>query len=84
MQQMETHKNCFCDSTKLVLGKLKQLSMSGNKNSDYELGQIMAYYDVLDIIKDQAVLFGVSLKDLGIEGINLEQYLVTNSNESND
>ena len=40
------------------------------KRDDFALGQLTAYYDVLTIFKEQAISFGIEIKDIGLDQID--------------
>ena len=73
----ERYRNYLMDLAPLVFEKLGALS----RESEYELGQAQAYYDVLDLMKSQSDLFGISLRDLSLDGMDLEGCL-TKSRDS--
>jgi hypothetical protein len=43
---------------------------------DFELGRLMAYYENLSLIVEQAKMFKINLSDIGLENIDLEKELL--------
>ena len=68
----ERYKDYIIDHVQLIIEKLKELP----QDSDHDLGQAMAYYDVLDIMKSQAEIFNIPLKNIGLENINFEEFIM--------
>ncbi|MCC9019167.1 hypothetical protein [Flavobacterium lipolyticum] len=74
---MNKYENYLIDLVSIQLEKLKELeyeiSICKEEDKDYIKGQIMAYYDVLAIMKSQSDLFNI-LISLPAE-TDLERYL---------
>ena len=69
----EVYKNYLSDLVMILIDKLEEIKNDTKVNDDYDKGQIMAYYNTLDVIKNQAELFEIPIPEL--DGIVLEKYL---------
>ncbi len=55
----------------------KEKSVSSNsEDSIYQEGYLMAYYEVLDLMKQQAKAFNIEDKEIGLEDIDPERDLL--------
>ncbi len=55
----------------------KEKSISSNsEDSIYQEGYLMAYYEVLDLMKQQAKAFNIEDKEIGLEDIDPERDLL--------
>ena len=43
---------------------------------DYALGRLMAFYEIVTLMRDQASAFGITLKDVSREDINPDRDLL--------
>jgi hypothetical protein len=51
-----------------------------NENKDdYNKGKLFAYYDVLTIIQQQAIAFGIGLEEIKLMEVNENDYFYSNS-----
>jgi regulator of protease activity HflC (stomatin/prohibitin superfamily) len=70
-----TAKNYLRDLVKLLkeealASKISAKEAKGGSNSDFESGRLMAYYEVVSLIQQQANAFGIDLADLFIKDID--------------
>ncbi|WP_249262336.1 hypothetical protein [Leptospira alexanderi] len=72
---MNTYKLFLQDLVALLKEKLEQAKKDPIGNDDFAKGVRMGLYEALDLIKSQAILFGISLEELGIKDFTLEEYL---------
>ena len=43
---------------------------------EFEKGRQFAFYEVLSLMRQQAIVFGLNEKDMGLSGVNLEEFLI--------
>ena len=68
---MENYKSYIFDNICLILEKIKNINSGDNSSDDpFILGQKMAYYDIITILKEQAGLFDIDLKEIGLDNFN--------------
>ncbi len=71
MAKQITYKNYLLDTLAVLLEKNKSLQEQAQQNKDEFLdGQLFAYYDILTILKQQAIAFGIDEKELGLSEIS--------------
>ena len=58
---------------------LEARSKRDDEQSDFQKGRLIAYYEVLSTMRGQASTFGLSTKDLSLDGIDLEVDLLPSS-----
>ncbi|WP_420571649.1 hypothetical protein [Kordia sp.] len=68
----ESHVDYISDLARILIEKLEELKTESKKDNHIK-GQIFAYYDALDLIKSQAMLFEIAIPEL--DDITLEEYL---------
>jgi hypothetical protein len=56
--------------------KFQREATAGGEDEDLKLGRLMAYHEVLSLIRDQAVAFGIELKTVGLEDFDPERDLL--------
>ncbi len=61
---------------KALDAKLDRDSARGGKDEDLNLGRLMAFYEVLSLMQDQAAVFDLDLAAIGLEGFNLDAELL--------
>ena len=49
-------------------------ALSNNDDSEFEQGKRLAYYEVLDTIKNKLIAKGINTKDFGLD-VDLEHFL---------
>ena len=49
---------------------------SKSDNYDYNIGYLMAFHEIIDIMKQQAKVFNINEKDIGLSGIDAESDLL--------
>ena len=72
----KTTENYLADLAPLILqlaGKAKE-SLQNNKDA-FEQGKLMAFYEILDLMKLQALAFNLELDAVGLKGVDLESLL---------
>lgn len=42
---------------------------------DYERGRLFSYYEILDLMRQQAANFDIELRDVGLERVEIGQFL---------
>jgi hypothetical protein len=71
MANETSYKNYLLDTLAILLEKNKSLQEQAQQNKDEFLdGQLFAYYDILTILKQQAIAFGIDEKELGLAEIS--------------
>ncbi len=66
---MKNYKNYLKDNICIIIEKINEL-LSSNKRDDFILGELTAYYDIIDIFKRQALLFDIDIKDIGLDKVD--------------
>jgi hypothetical protein len=51
-------------------------TLSDHEARDYELGRLMAYHEVISLMQQQAIGFGISLDQIGLEDFDPERKLL--------
>lgn len=51
-------------------------TLSDHETRDYELGRLMAYHEVISLMQEQAIVFGISLIQIGLEDFAPEKKLL--------
>jgi len=73
-------KNYLYDLGILIKEKAREVKhdkiKSSNKDDvNYNLGRLMAWYEIIDLMKQQAKAFNIEQKDIGLADINPEAEL---------
>lgn len=58
-------------------GALKCKERSKEKSDDYVKGRLMAYYEFISLLKQQADAFGIDLKDINLQDFDEFKELLT-------
>ncbi len=61
-------------SAREARAKLSDLPAGGDQA--FESGRVTAYYEVISLMQQQAVAFGIGLDDIGLDDINPERDLL--------
>ena len=69
MEKYENYKHYLKDNILVITEKINEL-LSSNKRGDFILGELTAYYDIIDIFKQQALLFDIDIKDIGLDKVD--------------
>jgi hypothetical protein len=48
----------------------------GQSDKDYNIGYLMAFHEVIDLMKQQADAFNINQNDIGLSDINVEKDLL--------
>lgn len=56
-----------------VVKTAKEAAMRSKNAGDW--GPLFAYHDILDVVKTQAEILEVPLAEIGLDGVNLDQFL---------
>ncbi len=75
--QDDAYKNYLCDlcfllRDKAIEAKNEKINALNTKDEEYQTGYLMAFYEVVSLIKQQAYVFEIDLKKLGLENIDPE------------
>lgn len=65
---MEKYKDYIADNIILILEEIK--SLENMDNDDFLKGQKTAYYNIITILKEQAKLFDIDLKEINLDLFN--------------
>ncbi len=65
---MNKYKNYIADTIFLINEKIEKLKKE--KKDDYLLGQVMAYYDVITTLVNQANAFDIDIKELNLDKVD--------------
>ena len=63
---MDKYKNYLEDNMILIRNKIEELKLAHNID-EFTKGQLITYYDVITIFKEQAVVFDIELKEIGLD-----------------
>lgn len=69
MEKYENYKHYLKDNISIIAEKINELLYS-NKRDDFVLGELTAYYDIIDVFKQQALLFDIDIKDIGLDKVD--------------
>ena len=73
-------KSYIYDLGKLLKEKAREArrdkEMSSDGDDNYKIGYLMAFHEVIDLMKQQAVAFDIEQKDVGLEDIDPESDLL--------
>ncbi|WP_033916199.1 hypothetical protein [Campylobacter sputorum] len=69
MMQYENYKNYLRDNIYIIVEKIHEL-MQQDKKDDFIKGQLMAYYDIVDLFKQQSEFFDIDIAEIGLNNIN--------------
>jgi hypothetical protein len=77
----DTHANYLRDLGQLVReageqAKARAASAQGKDDQVFERGRLMAYYEVLSLMQQQAVAFDLPLEDLALTGLDPDRDLI--------
>jgi len=77
MNKATTYKYYLQDLIPLIIENSKSLiKKQEQKNNDFVDGQIFAYYNILSLMQQQAVAFGIDLKEIGLQELEIEKYAI--------
>jgi hypothetical protein len=69
----DTGMNYLRDLVGLIVEKSKEAKQErDSSNSDYDIGRLMAYHEVVSLIQQQAEVFDLSYDEIGMPQINPE------------
>ena len=69
MEKYENYKHYLKDNISIITEKINELLYT-NKRDDFVLGELTAYYDIIDVFKQQALLFDIDIKDIGLDKVD--------------
>ena len=69
MEKYESYKNYLKDNISIIAEKINELLYT-NERDDFILGELTAYYGIIDIFKQQALLFDIDIKDIGLDKVD--------------
>jgi hypothetical protein len=61
---------------KALEAKQAKDTLSDHETRDYDLGRLMAYHEVISFMQQQAIGFGISLNQIGLEDFDPERKLL--------
>lgn len=56
--------------------RLDQQSSVGGEDEDFSRGRLLAFYEVMSLMREQAEAFGMDLEAVGLEGFDPERDLL--------
>jgi len=69
--------NYLRDLVGLIVEKAKQAKQErDSSNTDYNLGRLMAYHEVVSLIQQQSEVFDLSPEEIGMPSINADLELL--------
>jgi hypothetical protein len=75
----DRYKNYLHDVGSEIVDLAKEAKKrSLERADDYERGRLFSYYEILDLMRQQAATFDIELRDVGLEGVEIEQFLGPN------
>ena len=80
MKKYENYQYYLKDNMSIIIEKINELSLGDEKN-DFILGALTAYYDIIDIFKQQAKLFDIDIEKIGLDKINENNILIGKIND---
>ncbi len=70
-------ENYLVDLGAEIMIKAQEAQRAANQSADgFEKGRQIALYGVLSLMKQQAEVFGLGDEAIGLEGVDIEQFLV--------
>ena len=61
----------FRDTVDLIVAKAREAKLEKDSSqSDYDIGKLMAFHDVISTIKQQVIAFGISPDEAGLDKID--------------
>ncbi|MBF8262480.1 MAG: hypothetical protein HW387_145 [Parachlamydiales bacterium] len=72
-------ENYIFDLGKLIKEKAleaKRIKESSSNDDKYNIGYLMAFHEVIDIMKQQAVAFKIKQKDVGLDDMDPDSELL--------
>lgn len=73
----EKHKYYLQDLISFIKEEARNSKLNKVKSpSDYNKGHLMAYYEVISLMKEQAIVFDMDLEELGLNDIDPESDLL--------
>jgi uncharacterized membrane protein YccC len=76
---MTTHANCLRDLGHLIREAGEQAKNDSDQASEsnrlFQQGRLMAYYEVLSLMQQQAEAFQLPLRDLALDGLDPDRDL---------
>ncbi|CAD7289831.1 hypothetical protein LMG7974_01916 [Campylobacter majalis] len=69
MKKYKNYEYYLKDNILIIIEKINELIYNNEKN-DFVLGELTAYYDIIDVFKQQALLFDIDIKDIGLDKID--------------
>ena len=71
MTKLVTYKNYLCEVISILKENNENLRNESKQNKDGFIdGQLFTYFDILTILKQQAIAFGIDEEELGLAEIN--------------
>ncbi len=78
MKEAITYKHYLLDLVPIIKENSKSLIQKQQKNhSDFVDGQIFAYYDILSVMQQQAIAFGLDVNEIGLQELEIEKYAIS-------
>ena len=72
----ERYKNYLHDLGLEILDLANQArNRLATERTDYCEGRLFSYYEILDLMKQEALTFEIPLGDIGLEGVKIEDFL---------
>jgi len=72
----DRYKNYLHDVGSEIVDLAKEAKKrSLERANDYERGRLFSYYEILDLMRQQAATFDIELRDVGLEGVEIGQFL---------
>jgi len=78
MNRVITYKYYLLDLVPIIMDNSKSLIKKHQQNNtDFVDGQIFAYYNILSLMQQQAIAFGLDLNELGLQELEIEKYAIS-------
>ncbi|MBU0576960.1 hypothetical protein KJ742_02310 [Patescibacteria group bacterium] len=72
----EIYKTCLRDLIPLIAEDALEAKEDSRKYpTDFNKGRMMGYFEVLSTVKNQINPFNIGEKDIGLDKINIDEYL---------
>jgi hypothetical protein len=72
----DRYKNYLHDVGSEIVDLAKEAKKrSLERANDYERGRLFSHYEILDLMRQQAATFDIELRDVGLEGVEIGQFL---------
>ncbi|MDA8376395.1 MAG: hypothetical protein M0Z50_04840 [Planctomycetia bacterium] len=70
-------ENYVTDLSKVIIKLAQEVRCKREVSDDeFEKGRQFAFYEILSLMRQQAIVFGLNENEIGLAGVNLEEFLI--------